>query len=114
MIPAFALGALATVAGSDLRLPAAVTTVLSYHLLFAIGLIAGPTGPPRSTRSSVTSSSAPRCSSCSTSGSRRHGAAATWSASARGIPHREPRDHVPDQPRGRHPLFHAMAAAVGG
>lgn len=41
MILAFVLGAVATVAGSDLRLPAAATTVLSYYLLFAIGLKGG-------------------------------------------------------------------------
>lgn len=41
MILAFALGALATVAGSDLRLPASAAAVLSYYLLFAIGLKGG-------------------------------------------------------------------------
>jgi uncharacterized protein len=41
MVLAFALGAVATVAGSDLRLPAAAATVLSYYLLFAIGLKGG-------------------------------------------------------------------------
>jgi uncharacterized protein len=41
MILAFVLGALATVAGSDLRLPATASAVLSYYLLFAIGLKGG-------------------------------------------------------------------------
>lgn len=41
MVLAFALGAVATVAGSDLRLPATAASVLSYYLLFAIGLKGG-------------------------------------------------------------------------
>jgi uncharacterized protein len=41
MVLAFALGVIATVAGSDLRLPRAMASGLSIYLLFAIGLKGG-------------------------------------------------------------------------
>jgi uncharacterized protein len=41
MVLAFALGVIATVAGSDLRLPEAVVSGLSVYLLFSIGLKGG-------------------------------------------------------------------------